>query len=828
MPPKVHKRFIDDESGKDTEDSAVYTSPVGLDNGNAKKKQKKNKKKKKNGLNKVEITTTDDINTTIESHLSNENKNGVKSGDEVEISISNSSKSMKNQSAENDIEKPISSSNGTNKHKNRNIRTEKLVKFIDSDIESDSEFSADDSSDSYLHRIKLRDQLRSVRETLPMYLAGEEVVNRIMKNRVTILLGETGSGKSTQLPQLLYRRMGKEKKIAITQPRRVAAINLAERVSKEMGEVLGEKVGYSVRFMNKWDRRRTKIKFLTDGMLLRELMNDNELKAYDMIILDEAHERTILTDLLMGLVKGIMVKRPELKVIVMSATLDADRFSKFFDNADILFVQGKMYPVERFYIDEPVEDIIDATVDTLCQLNITEPTGDILAFLPGQDEIDKVVRRLIDVAPSFPSQAPKVLPIPLYASLSNTAQQKAFRPTPAHHRKIICATNIAETSLTVPGVRYVVDSGLRKVKMFRPELGLDTLLTTAISQAAANQRMGRAGREAPGKCFRLYTEDTYVTDLPSQTESEILRTDVASAILMLKRVGVKDVLNGFEWLESPGRKALETGLLKLYALRALNEQGDLTDLGRQMAQLPVPPQLAAVLLKAQSLGVLSEVTDVVAFISVENVIGIPPVEMREDVEKRRKEWFGGGSEWGDLVMMKEVYDGFCSLEQSKNDRSRKQWCKDVFVSYKGMKNVLLTRNQIMDYMKGILGHSKKPKAYKNQDSSDLEDDQYDDPFESNISGQYDVSNLLKAFLHGYISNTAIRQPNGQYRTILTSQTLSIHPSSSYFITSRKPPTSSLGECIFYVEFVFTTKAYARTVSPIKLEWVQEIAPHLLN
>lgn len=851
MPPKVHKRFDDDGDSADlpiaSVDAQVATST------SKKNKKKKNKKKNQANANQQQQkqTAIQASEMTHESQLNQENSIDLQPVN-VNVNQLESNQPAKEPTPEKSAHKDYTTRD-TRSNKRKNIKSRSTVQFLDSEDEADAALLESDDDENALARssvaangnnkrarIDLKTKLFQTRIALPMYQAGEEVVQRIMDNDVTVLLGETGSGKSTQLPQLLYAQGTKDEpqRIAITQPRRVAAINLATRVSEEMGEVLGQKVGYSVRFQNNSHPRFTHIKYLTDGMLLRELMGNADLDQYSTIILDEAHERTLLTDLLMGLLKRIMIRRNaegstnRLRLVVMSATLDAERFSQFFDNADILFVEGKMYPVQRYYLNEPVDDIVDSTIQAVCQANQSEPTGDILAFLPGQDEIEKVVQRLNDLAPELPKEAPLIVALPLYASLASTAQQKAFEPLPGkNRRKVICATNIAETSLTVPGVRYVIDSGLRKIRVWKPDLGMDTLLTTPISQAAASQRMGRAGREAPGKCFRLFTEDTYVSDLPKQTEAEIVRCDVASAILMLKRAGVDDVL-GFDWVESPGKRAISAALLKLYGLKALDDEGKITALGNQMALLPVAPQLAAVLLSAQAMGgskLLSTVIDVVACISVEDLLVNPHPEVRDAVNERRRTLFGGGTEWGDLVMLKEMYDMYSGISDVGD---RKTWCREVCISYKAMKNVMLVRTQIKNYMRGLLGD--KPVQHKakneqkftnpeqqNDDDEEEEDEDYDfDDLKSNIRGQFDVKGLIKCFLHGYVGNAALGLPDRRFKSILNGQTLNIHPSSMLFGQKL--------EAIMYLEFVYTTKPYARMVSPIQAEWLHEIAPHLLG
>ncbi|ODQ67463.1 P-loop containing nucleoside triphosphate hydrolase protein, partial [Nadsonia fulvescens var. elongata DSM 6958] len=417
-------------------------------------------------------------------------------------------------------------------------------------------------------------------------------------------------------------------------------------------------------------------------------------------------------------------------------------------------------------------------VQTVIQINSSEPTGDILVFLPGQEEIDKSVDMINELALQLSKNAPLLVALPLYASLPPAKQQQVFEKLPPRRRKVIFATNVAETSLTISGVKYVVDTGLRKVKVWKHDLGLDTLLTTPISQASANQRMGRAGRESAGKCYRLFTEESYM-ELSKQTEPEILRCDVASAILMLKKAGINDVLN-FQWLQSPGKKAIVASLMKLYSLKALGDDGKIT-----------------------SLGVLSPCIDIVSCLSIENLLLNPHPEKRDEVNELRRNLCAQGVIYGDLAMLKQMFDGY---QKIKNKHERKQWCKDIAVNSRGMKNVAEVRKQLRRYML----------AFSTNDSPI--DFDYED--QENRENQLDMKQVLKCFLRGYIGNTALGMPDRRYRTVVNGQTISIHPSSMMF--GRRV------EAIMYTEYVFTTKGYARTVCPIELSWLQEIAPHYLG
>jgi ATP-dependent RNA helicase DHR2 len=702
-----------------------------------------------------------------------------------------------------------------NKRQNSNNEKYKTVYFEDKSTEDNEDGYMKENPDSddeifeksqNVTRSQLKknaEALYEIRKTLPVYKVKDEVIPSLLENPVTILIGETGSGKSTQIPQLLMNKL--DKNIAVTQPRRVAAMNLAMRVADEYGCHVGEEVGYSVRF-NNVTSRKTKLKYITDGMLLREMMIDPKLSKYSTIIVDEAHERTILTDLLIGFLKGLVQERNtnseklDFKVVIMSATLDAEKFSKFFDNAPILFIEGKMYPVERYYMNQPADDIIDAMVKSVIQVNQGEQSGDILCFLPGQEDIDKTVDILTNIALELPKEAPLIVPMPLYAALPPQQQMKIFSKLKPRQRKVILSTNIAETSVTVPGIKYVIDSGLRKVKVWRHQLGLSTLLTVPISKASATQRAGRAGRESSGKCFRLYRESDYFK-LVDTTEPEILRSEIISPVLMLKKLGIDDILE-WHWLEHPGTESLVASLQQLYALGALDNSGKITDLGEKMVILPVAPHLASVLIKAQEYNVLKDVIDIVSCLSVDNLLLTPTSEKRDEVNALRRDTCSLGSTYGDLIMLKELFDIYNTI---KGADERKKWCKEIAVSYKGFKNVDRIRKQIENYM-ALLGDHTEDEDNNMDIDGDL------------IANQLDVESILKSFLSGFVSNTAIGMPDRSYRTVTTGNLISIHPSSLLFGEKK--------DAIMYIEFVYTVKGYARSVSAIKLEWLQAIAPQL--
>lgn len=651
--------------------------------------------------------------------------------------------------------------------------------------------------------------LSSTRKTLPIFQHKTQILNHIASNKVTVIIGETGSGKSTQIPQFLMESSPKQ--VAVTQPRRVAAASLAQRVSAEYGCALGQQVGYQVRFANVTSDS-TKLKYVTDGMLLREITIDPQIKKYSTIVIDEAHERTVVTDLLLGFLKQLITSglRPDLAVVIMSATLNAEVFGDFF-GALILYVEGRMFSVSKYYLNETSDDIVDTLVRAVVQINSGEPLGDVLCFLPGQEEIDNAVAVLTAVSHDLPPEMPRLVPVPVYAALSPAQQQAIFAPVRGHARKIVVATNIAETSITVSGVRYVVDSGLRKVKVWKPQLGLSTLLTTPISQASAKQRAGRAGREAPGKVFRLYLESAY-KKLPFHQEPEIMRSDILLPILTLKKLGVDDLLN-WSWLQHPGQEAIVNALTGLYSMKALDDNGKITSFGLKMALLPLPPQLSVVLLTATETGVLAPVIDIVACLSVDNwILNVPSGdgELRDEVNIKRRHYCPLGCKYGDLIAMKEYWDYYC---QESDEDAVNEWCHQMYLSRRGFKNIARVRTQLVQYMEAAIKQDTQVKPSQKQTQLTNLRSQLHQIEDEVLRPPMDIAAVIKSFLRGFSSNTAIGMPDRSYRTCSTGQTISIHPSSNLF--------GQMNDAVMYIEYVFTTKGYARTCSRVEMEWLQQ-------
>ncbi|KAK4999123.1 Cyclin-dependent kinase catalytic subunit, partial [Cryomyces antarcticus] len=341
-------------------------------------------------------------------------------------------------------------------------------------------------------------------------------------------------------------------------------MSVATRVAEEMGVKLGNEVGYAIRFEDN-TTDKTVLKYMTDGMLLREFLTEPDLAGYSALMIDEAHERTLHTDILFGLVKDIARARPDLKLLISSATMDAQKFSRYFDDAPIFNIPGRRYPVEMHYTPQPEANYLSAAVVTIFQIHMSQPRGDILVFLTGQDEIEKVEQDLQETARKLGNKAPELIIAPIYANLPTDLQAKIFEPTPPNARKVVLATNIAETSLTIDGIVYVIDPGFVKENVYNPKTGMESLVVTPCSRASANQRAGRAGRVGPGKCFRLYTKWAFMNELEENTTPEIQRTNLNSVVLLLKSLNINDLID-FDFMDAPPPDTLIKALEQLFAL----------------------------------------------------------------------------------------------------------------------------------------------------------------------------------------------------------------------------------------------------------------------
>lgn len=641
----------------------------------------------------------------------------------------------------------------------------------------------------------MRPQHQEQRRALPITAWKSKIIESVRKHQVSIVVGETGSGKTTQIPQFIHE-IGRHQMIGITQPRRVAAMTVAKRVSEEVGCKLGETVGYTVRFDDK-SCPATKVKFLTDGMLVRVAMLSPTLEPFSMIILDEAHERTLQTDILFGIVKRALSQRKGLKVIVMSATLEIGIFQRFFQDfsTSVLNIPGRQYPVQVYYTHEVQRDILDAVFITTLQIHLSDADGSILVFLTGQDDIETLEELLSDYSRRLPPTAKKLLVCPLFAAMPPAQQMKAFEPADADTRKVILATNIAETSVTINGVRHVIDTGLVKQRTFLPRTGMERLIVDAISKAQAWQRTGRAGREAAGTCYRLYQEKEFES-LPVAPIPEIRRVNMEMVVLQLKSMGVDDIL-GFDFIEPPSRLSIARALEQLFALGGLDTQGRLTSLGHRMAQLPVSPMHAKILITASELGCADEALTIIAMMSVDSIF-YSPKDQRETAVSAQKRFRAFE---GDHLTLMNVYNEYISLEK----QTRSGWCKDHFINARSMLRVLQIRKQLQDHLVDM----KLPIA----------------------SMLPNTEPIRKAIVAGCFLRTAVLTTDGKkglYRTLCctsrrkdtaaVSESMKIHPSSTLF---QSPPFANY---ILYNELVHTSKHYVRCVMRIERQWLVEMAP----
>lgn len=631
------------------------------------------------------------------------------------------------------------------------------------------------------------------RQRLPVFRYRNHILYAVEHYQTVVISGSTGSGKSTQVPQYLYEVgwTNKDKIIGVTQPRRVAVTTVAERVAEEMGTFLGQTVGFSIRFEDCTDKDITKVKYMTDGYLVREMMSDPLLSKYSVIMLDEVHERTLYTDIVIGLLKKVMKRRQDLRLIISSATLNAGKYKTFFnlkshfnkpeDTSIVLNIEGRSFPVDIFYSQSASPNYLKACVDTVLDIHKDEPVGDILVFLTGQDEVENALH-LVNAEQQNPSTSgkQKLMALPLYGGLPIQEQLKVFQRTPPNTRKVVFSTNVAEASVTINGIVYVVDSGFVKLRAYNAMSGLDSLVITPTSKASADQRAGRAGRVRAGKTYRLYTEKEF-DQLPDFTVPEIQRTNLASVILQLKCLGIGNVLR-FSFLSSPPAQLMIQGLELLYALEAIDDNANLTEpLGVQMAEFPVNPMLSKMLLSSGRFECSEEACTLAAMLQVENVFF--SVSHKKKEAARAKLRFSVYE--GDHLTLINVYRAFLSSKKSS------KWCHVNFLNYKALCRVERIRNQFVSLLK-----------------------RYNVPIVS--CGDNDEA-IRKCIVTGFFANVAKYHPSGEYRSIRNNHPLHLHP-TSVLATERKPP-----KLLVFHEVLCTSKDFMRDVTVIKLQWLLELA-----
>ncbi|MHB9018938.1 MAG: ATP-dependent RNA helicase HrpA, partial [Burkholderiales bacterium] len=620
-------------------------------------------------------------------------------------------------------------------------------------------------------------------DELPISAVHADIATALRSNQAIIVCGATGSGKTTQLPKIcLASGRGQLGRIACTQPRRIAARTVASRIAQELGTRIGEGVGYKVRFSDQV-RADSVIKVLTDGMLLAETTGNRDLREYDTIIIDEAHERSVNIDFLLGYLRQLMARRPELKVIITSATIDADRFSQHFNHAPVIEVSGRTYPVEIRYrpilapetaddgqkTREPDEDrMILAITDAVDELSAAGD-GDVLVFLPGEREIREAAEALRKHHP------PHTEILPLFARLSVKEQERIFQPT--NTRRIILATNVAETSLTVPGIRYVVDTGYARILRYSARNKVDQLLTEAVSQASANQRSGRCGRVAAGICIRLYSEQEYA-GRPAYTDPEILRTSLAGVILRMLalRLGQPEE---FPFLDTPPPRAIADGYQLLEELNAVDDTRRLTQTGKQLSRLPLDPKIGRVLLAAQQQSCLTEALIICSALSVQDPRERPVAKAGAADEKHRI-FADERSDFVGVLKLWEAYDDL--VKHQKSRRSLQEQCHAQFLNPARLREWREVHGQLATTA-GELGlrENTEPASYEA---------------------------IHKALLSGFLGHIGVKQDEGGFQGARGIQ-FHIHPGSAL---AKKPP-----KWVMCAELIETSRLYARMVGKIEPE-----------
>lgn len=625
---------------------------------------------------------------------------------------------------------------------------------------------------------------------LPIFASRDEFLEAISSNQVVIVVGETGSGKTTQLPIFLYEGgFSNGKKIGITEPRRIAAISVADFVAESIGTELGDVIGYQIRF-DDTTADSTKVKFMTDGILLREIQEDPNLSHYSVIMVDEAHERSQNIDFVLGLLKDLLKRREDLKVVVASATIDQEKFSRYFWNAPIVSVPGRMFDVDIVWSKSDIPHsgydfaerkrtfpIVDAVVQTVSEIHTSQPDGDVLVFMTGEDDIKRTVEGLEKL------KLTGVVILPAYGSLPPEEQARIFHEYPGR-RKIVVATNVAETSITIDGVVYVVDSGFIKQTDFNPASGIGSLEVVEHSKSGCNQRAGRAGRTRPGVCYRMYTQENYERRA-EYTKPEILRESLAGVVLAMESIGINNV-QGFDFIDPPNASAFREAYDTLIALGAIEKgKKGLLKIGVAMARLPLEPRISRMVLEAQKYGCVDEIVTIAAFLSVRSPFARPKDKERE-ADEAHHAFSAEGSDllayihvWGDY----EVYDHSMA------------WCYDNFLNKKSLDEAGKIRDQLIQIL----------------ESNGIE-----------ITTSDSYEDIMKAVASGLMLNLLSHTERYYYTGVMRScYGVCIHPSSVLF--GRELPRMFVAANI-----VATTKTYARGCSIVKLAWLPGIAPHIAS
>ncbi|HUR45721.1 MAG TPA: ATP-dependent RNA helicase HrpA, partial [Candidatus Saccharimonadales bacterium] len=666
-------------------------------------------------------------------------------------------------------------------------------------------------------------------ENLPITSRLQDIISAIQKNQVVVIAGETGSGKTTQLPKMcLEAGYGVEGKIGCTQPRRVAALSISRRIADELKVSWGNQVGCKIRFSDQ-SSPETYIKLMTDGILLAETQGDPDLQEYEVIVIDEAHERSLNIDFLLGHLKGVLQRRPDLKLIITSATIDTEAFSKAFDNAPIIEVSGRVYPVEvRYAPHDPDAEVsgdltyIDATVGAVERLMEESLDGDILIFMPSERDIRETQEDLVG---RYAAQADVV---PLFGRLTAGEQERAFAPS--RKRKIIIATNIAETSLTIPGIRYVIDPGLARMSRYSPRSRTKRLPIENISQSSANQRAGRCGRVENGICIRLYSEEDFL-ERPKYTQPEIQRANLAEVILRMKAWRLGEIEN-FPFLNPPQPQAISTGYQLLQELGALDESRNLTSLGKDLARLPVDPAIGRMVLQSVREAALEEALIIGAGLSIQDPRE-RPLDKQEAADQAHRQFIDPDS---DFLGLLNVWNAFHDkLEAFKTQNQMRRFCKANFLSYVRMREWRDIHTQLRDSLKEVIRFQEKPgHSTVSRAGAEKRPQTVFDARQRSVN----YIGIHRSILSGLLGHIGQLEERNQYKVPRGGQ-VTIFPGSAIFDRGKQPqkfrtpkaadqtpPKSHQPEWIVAGEIVETSKLFARTVAGVHPSWIVELGEHV--
>ncbi|PWA91700.1 RNA helicase family protein [Artemisia annua] len=657
------------------------------------------------------------------------------------------------------------------------------------DFKGDAQFAQHMKKSEAVSDFAKSKSLSEQRQYLPVFSVRDEFLKVVRENQVVVVVGETGSGKTTQLTQYLHEDgYTKNGIVGCTQPRRVAAMSVAKRVSEEMETELGDLVGYAIRFED-ITGDNTVIKYMTEGVLLREItLEYPDLDKYRVIVMDEAHERSVNTDVLFGILKKVVARRRDFKLVVTSATLNAEKFSNFFGNVPIFHIPGRTFPVQIMYSKSPCEDYVEAAVKRAMTIHITSAPGDILIFMTGQEEIEATCFALSErmeqlVNSSTRKKVTNMLILPIYSQLPADLQAKIFQKAEDGSRKCIVATNIAETSLTVDGIYYVIDTGYVKMKVYNPRLGMDVLQVFPISQAAADQRAGRSGRTGPGTCYRLFTESAYRYEMLPQPVPEIQRSNIMNVILLLKSFKVDNLLD-FEFMDPPPQENILNSMYQLWVLGALSNTGSLTRMGLKMIKFPIDPGLAKMLITGEEFGCVDEVLTIVSMLSVPSVF-FRPRDRAEESAAAHEKFFVPHS---DHLTLLDIY-----RQWEANEYRDDWWCSKHFLQVKCLRKASKVRSQLLDILKKleIPLTSCGPKLHV----------------------------VRKAICSSFFHNAArLKGGIGEYLNCRNGMPCHLHPTSAIYGKGYTP------DYVVYHELILTNKEYMQCATSVEPQWLAEYGP----